>query len=98
MLSAYYAVYTLGMADKPKKKMISLRLDPELIEKVRDYAQTRGPKVTRTEVVEALLEALVEDRLWVVKKPNPFPMEQILPTRPYAGAPGTYPVLKEVTP
>ena len=79
------------MTDQPKTKHHSFRLDPDLVNWVAEYAEAIGSN--RTKVIEALLKALREGRLWVEPKPNPFPGVQYpepLPVKPYPR--GTVPV------
>jgi len=77
------------------KKVISFRFDPALIKWLEGYTKEVG--ATRTAVVDALLVALREARLWVEPdtRPNPFPgvtRPEILPVKPFEGIrPGTYP-------
>lgn len=77
--------------------MYSFRLDPETVAFADAYAEAL--QTNRTVIVEALLGALREKRLWVVPdtRPNPFPgvtRPELLPVRPYPEnqvVPGTYP-------
>ena len=77
------------------KKIYSFRLDPDLVAWVDTYSTEQGVK--RTTVIEALVEALKDGRLWVEPdtRPNPFPgvtRPEILPVKPFLGSrPGTYP-------
>ena len=81
------------MADP--KKQHNFRLDPDLVTWTSRYASELG--VDRTKVIEALLGALKDGRLWVEPdpRPNPFPgvtRPEILPVKPFLGSrPGTYP-------
>jgi len=85
------------MSDREPKKMFSFRLDADLVAFADNYADALG--VNRTVVLEALLSALKDQRLWVTPdiRPNPFPgatRPEILPVRPFPTGvvpPGTYP-------
>jgi len=84
------------MSEPAPKRVYSFRLDPDLVTWVDAYAKEIGD-VKRTTVVEALLCALRDGRLWVEPdtRPNPFPgvtRTELLPVRPFGGVrPGTYP-------
>lgn len=83
------------MVDATPKKVISFRLDPGLIEWLDAYS--KHFRMTRTSLIEELLTALREKRLYTLPdtKPNPFPStprpEPIPTTPPKRTHPGTYP-------
>lgn len=87
------------MDEQDKKKGVSFRLHPELAQWLETYASKVG--VPKTAVVEALLAALREEKLWVEPdyRPDPFPGVKRavpLPVKPYQGIqPGTYPHRQE---
>ena len=86
------------MAGSPKK-VISFRLDPDLIGWLEEYADHF--RMSRTALIEELLVSLREGRLFTVPdtKPNPFPgvpRPEPIPTKPPEGIlPGTYPHREE---
>jgi hypothetical protein len=96
-LTGVYTLYIQTLMARSAKKLYSLRLDPELWKWVDKYATDVGSN--RTAVIEALLETLRAQRLWVIPddRPNPFPgvtRPEILPVKPYPEGevrPGTYP-------
>ena len=78
------------------KKQFNARLDPQFIEFAKVYADRL--KVSQAALVEALLGALQDGRLFITPdtRPDPFPgvtRAELLPTRPFNSPvqPGTYP-------
>jgi hypothetical protein len=65
------------MSDGSNRKITTFRLPPELLVQFTSYAKAHG--VSKTYILETLIEALLEDRLTLCPRsgPNAFPAAEI---------------------
>lgn len=67
----------MGMTENPNRKLTSLRLPKKLLDDFTAYAEANG--VSKTHIMETLVEALLEGRLTMRPRsgPNAFPAEEM---------------------